>query len=98
MTDEELREMIRTELEAAQIPSAIHVQDVVRTAVQETLITLGMDASDPISLQQDMHFVREMRQTSEKLRSKSLLVLTGLLITALLGAVWLGIKASVLAS
>lgn len=94
MTDEELREMIRQELEAAAGPTAIHVQDVVRTAVQETLITLGMDASDPMSLQQDMHFVREMRQTSEKLRSKGLLVMVGLLVSALLGAVWLGIKSS----
>ncbi len=94
MTDEELREMIRQELEAVQGPTAVHVQDVVRTAVTETLITLGMDASDPMSLQQDMHFVREMRQTSEKLRSKGLLVMVGLLVTALLGAVWLGIKAS----
>lgn len=96
MTDDELREMIRQELEAAAGPTAIHVQDVVRTAVQETLITLGMDASDPMSLQQDMHFVREMRETSEKLRSKGLLVLIGVLVTAALGAVWLGIKASML--
>ena len=95
MTDEELREMIRQELEAAQTPAAVHVQDVVRTAVTETLITLGMDASDPMSLQQDMHFVREMRQTSEKLRSKGLLVMVGLLLTGLAGAVWLGIKSSI---
>lgn len=97
MTDEELRELIRSELSVAR-PTAIHVQDVVRTAVQETLITLGMDASDPIAIQQDMAFIREMRQTSEKIRSKGLLVVTALLVSALLGAIWLGIKASVLGS
>jgi hypothetical protein len=72
MTDEELRQLIRAELEAAASPSAVHVQDVVRTAVTETLVTLGMDASDPLALQQDMHFIRDMRVTSEKIRSKGI--------------------------
>lgn len=98
MTDEELREIIRSELESVREPTAVHVQDVVRTAVQETLITLGIDASDPMAIQQDMHFVREMRQTSEKLRSKGLLVMMTLLVSALVGAAWLGIKASVMGS
>jgi len=94
--DEELRELIRSELAAAREPTAVHVQDVVRTAVQETLVTLGMDASDPMALQQDMHFIREMRETSENIKSKSLLVMTGLLITALVGVIWIGIKASII--
>ncbi len=94
MTNEELILLIRQEMEAAREPSAVHVQDVVRTAVQETLVTLGMDASDPMALQQDMHFIREMRETSENIKSKGLLVMTGLLITALVGVVWIGIKAS----
>ena len=95
MTDEELRELIREELFDSQQPAHLNVQDVVRTAVQETLISLGMDASDPMALQQDMHFVREMRIASEKMRSKGLLLVLGLVLTAAIGAMWVGLKATI---
>jgi len=94
MTEEELRELIRSELQDAREPSAIQVQDVVRTAVQETLITMGMDAKDPLQLQADMAFIRELRETTEKVKSRGLFALVGLLVTALCGAIWLGIKAA----
>ena len=97
MADEiqdELREMIRSELAQVHQPSAVHIQEVVRTAVQETLITMGMDASDRLGLQKDMAFIRELRETSEKVKARGLFVLVGLLVTALCTAIWLGIKAS----
>lgn len=94
MTDEQLRELIRAELAAVREPSVVHIQDVVRTAVHETLITMGMDASNPLRLQADMAFVRELRVTSEKIKSRGLFALVGLVITGVCGAVWLGIKTS----
>tara|TARA_R110002167_G_C12707228_1_gene655160 strand:- start:49612 stop:49908 length:297 start_codon:yes stop_codon:yes gene_type:complete len=94
MNDDELRSLIREEMEASRQPSMVGVQDAVRMAVQETLITLGMDAGNPLQLQQDMAFIRELRETSEKVKSRGLLILVGLLMTALASAVWLGFKAS----
>ena len=70
------------------------VKQVVREAVQETLLTLGVDADNPLLVQQDMHFIRELRSASETIRSRGLLILVGILVTALAGATWLGIRAS----
>lgn len=90
--NQELRDLIRNELAQVHQPSSVHIQEVVRTAVQETLITMGMDASDQLGLQKDMAFIRELRETSEKVKSRGLLVLVGLLVTALCTAIWLGLK------
>lgn len=92
--NQELRDLIRNELAQVHQPSAVHIQEVVRTAVQETLITMGMDAKDRLGLQRDMAFLRELRDTSEKVKSRGLLVLVGILVTALATAVWLGLKSS----
>lgn len=92
--NQELRDLIRAELASVHQPSAVHIQEVVRTAVQETLITMGMDAKDRLGLQRDMAFLRELRDTSEKVKSRGLLVLVGILVTALCTAIWLGIKSS----
>lgn len=94
MTEDELRDLIRSELQDAREPANIQIQDVVRTAVEQTLITMGMDASDPLQLQADMAFIRELRETSEKVKSRGLFVLVGLLVTAFCSAIWLGIKAA----
>ena len=98
MEEQELRDLIREELEASRAPTTVAVADAVRLAVQETLVTMGMDATDPLQLQKDMAFIRELRETSEKVKSRGLLVLMGILVTALASAVWLGIKASLVGS
>jgi len=76
------------------LPATVDVERIVRTSVHETLVTLGMDARNPIQLQQDMAFLREMRQAHQRIRSKGMLVLVGIVISSLAAATWLGIKAS----
>jgi hypothetical protein len=93
MNDQELRELIQQELES-HLPPTVNVQDVVRAAVQETLITMGMDVSDPLQLQQDMAFLRDLRRASDTVKTRGILVVVGLMVTAIVGAAWLGIKAA----
>tara|TARA_R110002153_G_scaffold54447_2_gene151669 strand:- start:3415 stop:3705 length:291 start_codon:yes stop_codon:yes gene_type:complete len=94
MNDDELRELIREEMDVSR-PATMNMQDVVRTAVQETLVTMGMDVSDPLALQQDMAFLREMRQATAAVKSKGMLLMVGLILSSLAAAAWMGIKASV---
>lgn len=61
-------------------------------ACVDAMSTLGIDARNPMDFQRDMQFVRELRLTSEKIRSRALLTLVAVLVTALLSAVFLGIK------
>ena len=90
---QQLRELIQRELDS-QAPSHVHVNEVVRTAVHETLVTLGLDVSDPIELQKDMAFVRDLRRGSDAVKTKGILVVVGLFVTGIVGAIWLGLKAA----
>lgn len=63
-------------------------------AVQQTLIQLGVDGSRPIEVQEDFHFLRNLRESSEEMKKKGILVAVTTIITALLGLVWLGFKGS----
>jgi hypothetical protein len=88
----EIRKVVQSTLQETDTMSRSDVKSVVREAVHETLLTLGVDAGEPLTVQQDMHFIRELRGASETIRSRGLFVLVGILVTALVGAAWLGVR------
>lgn len=94
MSNEEIRRVVHETLLEAGTMTRGDVKQVVREAVHETLLTLGVDAKNPLTVQQDMHFIRELRAASERVRSRGLLVLVGILVTAAMAALWVGIKGS----
>jgi hypothetical protein len=61
-------------------------------AVLETLTKLGIDHTDPLEMQADFRWVRDFRRSSTDLRSKSILILLGILITGSVAAFWIGLK------
>lgn len=71
------------------------VKDTVKETVKETLIALGIDACDPMDMQRDFQFLREVRQMTEKVKGKTVLAVAGVLVAALLGVIWIGIKHAV---
>lgn len=74
------------------------VREIVKESVKETLVTLGIEACDPIDMQRDFQFLREVRQTAEKVKGKAILAAVGVLVAALLGVLWLGFKETLLGS
>ena len=48
--------------------SAEAIQVIVRTAVMETLSSLGFDAEHPTELQADMYYLRRLRRGGEEAR------------------------------
>lgn len=62
--------------------------------VRETLVELGLDTNKPLDVQQDMAFLRDFRQAKESVQAKAILALVALLVSALGGAMWYGIKAA----
>jgi hypothetical protein len=69
-------------------------KDIVREAVKEFLLALGVDVGSPaaiIELQKDFHHVRNSRLTMGAVRreigNKTISVLTGSALTALIAAV-----------
>jgi hypothetical protein len=68
-----------------------------RQAVAEILLALGVktnDQDDFIEMQKDFAHVRAWRQSVETIRTRGLIAATGIIVTGVMGAVWMGIKGS----
>lgn len=68
------------------------VKAIVKEAVSETLTRMGMEADDPMEMQRDMLHLRNWRRAMESVQSKGVLTVTGLAISGVLAAFWLGLK------
>jgi len=67
-------------------------RELIKKTVHETLLSLGLEMNDPIELQKDFQHLREWREASNTLKSHGIMVVIGILLTGLLGAIWIGIK------
>ena len=70
------------------------VKKIVAEAVAETLLTLGIDTSDPVELQKDMAHLRAWRESVATVKKQSLVTAVGIIIAGVLGLLWLGFKGS----
>lgn len=93
MNRDEVREIVDECLARAPLMRADEVRALVKSTVKETLVTLGVDEDDPLEVQRDLAWVRDVRKASASARAKAGAALLGLLVTAIGGACWLGIKA-----
>lgn len=76
----------------AEIRKIAH--EAARQAVKETLISLGVDADDPLEYQRDMQHLRSWRQASETVKRQSIITAVGIIIAGTIGAVWVFVKGS----
>lgn len=65
---------------------------LIREAVRETFLMLGVKVDDPTEVQKDFQHLREWRSTTESIKSKGMLTLVGIAVSGLAAAVWLGLK------
>ncbi|RUV65856.1 hypothetical protein EOA64_00490 [Mesorhizobium sp. M1A.F.Ca.IN.022.02.1.1] len=70
------------------------VKKIVAEAVAETLLTLGIDTSDPVELQKDMAHLRSWRESVATVKQQGLIAATGVITVGLLGLLWLAFKGS----
>lgn len=68
------------------------LREIVRETVRETMRELGVDTEDMLEVQRDMSFLRDLRKARDSATAKAVVVAVGVLITAALGALALGIK------
>lgn len=66
--------------------------DLMSKTVRQTLTEIGMDHNQPIELQRDMSFLRDLRRARDSVKGKALLVSIGVIATTALGAMALGIR------
>lgn len=74
----------------------MHVDDatreVIRATVKETLVSLGIDADNPIEVQRDLAYLREFRTNVTSMVRRALLAAIGGLVTGGLAVLWLGLR------
>lgn len=97
MDPEELKRLISEALSESlmhggNVLDRQELHDLMHNAVVEAMSTLGIDARNPLDVQKDMLFIRELRLISESVKKKTYLTMVALVIGALAAAMWLGFK------
>lgn len=72
--------------------TAKEARTIIRETVRESFLMLGVKIDDPIEVQKDFQHLREWRQTTESIKNKGMLATTGVMVSGLLAAAWIGIK------
>lgn len=70
------------------------LKKIVAEAVSETLLQLGIDASDPVEMQKDMAHLRAWRESVQTVKQQGLIAAIGVITVGALGLIWLGLKGS----
>lgn len=68
------------------------LKKIVAEAVAETLLKLGIDASDPVELQKDMAHLREWRESVGTIKRQGIVTAVGVLTIGILGLIWAAFK------
>lgn len=68
------------------------VKAIVSETVRETLLSLGVDTSDPLAVQRDFAALREWRQSIEAVRAKGIVALVGIVFAGGAALLWAGFK------
>lgn len=67
-----------------------------KAAVRELLLAMGVNANDPealIKMQQDFAHLREWREAVGTIKTKGLMVATGVIVSGVIGAIWMALRA-----
>lgn len=72
--------------------SSDETRELIREAVRETFLMLGVKIDDPIEVQKDFQHLRDWRTTTDSIKSKGLMTLMGIIVSGFVAAVWLGFK------
>lgn len=68
------------------------VDTAVDKAIRTTLLTLGIDATEPVETQRDMQYLRAWRENSQAMRRKVATVVVTALVTASLTLGLIGLR------
>lgn len=73
-----------------------HIADEsAKAALRDMLTMMGVDANDPkalIEMQADFAHLRTWRESVEAVRTKGILVATGIIVSGVIAAIWMAIR------
>jgi len=74
------------------LPSKGDIEDIISKSVKQTLIQLGVDASNPMEMQRDLQYLRQWRIAGEEIRNKGLSAVVGVILIGICGLIWATLK------
>jgi hypothetical protein len=74
------------------IMTSDELRKVMRETVHETLLTVGVQSSDPIEMQKDFQHLRDWRTSTEAVKRKGLMTLMTIAFAGVIGAVVMAVK------
>lgn len=92
MEDHDLHDLIQKTSQETAHAMRDEIRQQVDEGVSDAMTRVGIDMSDPIEVQQDMSWVRDWRKTARAVKRKGAITAVGILVTGILGAVWIGMK------
>lgn len=78
--------------EADRIVMREIAEHAAKCAVRETMKALGIDMDKPDEVQRDFHHLRAWRDACDTARRTGIKTAVGILVTGILGALWLVLK------
>lgn len=99
LTEHDVKGIVaKTMREQAQAPPRLtedQIKDIVRTTVETTLTTLGINHQDPIEMQADFAHLRRWRKATNQATNLGFITLVTTITAGVLGAIWLGFQTMV---
>jgi len=68
------------------------ISHMVAEAVRQTLLQMGIDTSDPLTMQRDFQHLRAWRESEEEIKKKGTLAMVGIFLSGLGTLLFLGLK------
>ena len=75
--------------------SSEEVRVIVKEAVKETLVSIGVDVEDATEVQKDMAYIRQFRKGSQSLKGNIIRTIIVVLVPATLYLIWEAVKTSI---
>ena len=72
--------------------SESELKEFTAQVVRDTLISLGVDHSDPLEMQKDFQHLREFRESTEAMKRKGVVTLVGIFVASVVGAIMMALK------
>ncbi|MFB6460441.1 hypothetical protein [Bradyrhizobium tunisiense] len=92
LTEDDIARIVRAVLDAEAERRGHTLDDVVMKAVATILTSFGVEDDDRKELRADFEHLRKWRNSVEQAQSYTMRVAITVIVTGVLGAVWLGVK------
>ncbi len=88
-----LRDAVNATPHGSRILSTDEITNLVSTGVKQAFTEIGIEVSDPLEMQKDFAFIRSTRKAIRSTIKTARATAVGVVVTAVLTVLWLGIRA-----